>query len=198
MSHKLPKSAAAVVGLAATVALAIGLHGKVRTFRTNASSIKVSSPSLAASVLGSRCAIEYRSANGETAGIDLAQTFWEFPVMIVTATNSSCFFCIYYNDIDLQLIKFYPDRPFRRLARDNPIRPEILRATCEVERVPKGNTNDWTFAANALKGLLNKQFESQSIPLLDLILYKRYFNRAELTRSMINFGNQGQYTGDVY
>ena len=196
-NHGLLKMAAALV-LFVIALLAASLKTNVRTVDTDTARFKVSSASLLASIKGSKCTIEYSNTNGQSASIDLAQTFLEFPILLLPITNGDFFFCVYYNDIDIQLIRFNPRLPFSALPHDNPIRSDVIASTCDVERVPKGSTNDWAFVASALKAMSHKQFEGQSIPILDLVVYRKFFKQSELVTCISNYGDQGQYPGDVY
>jgi hypothetical protein len=198
INSKILKAAGIVLALCAIAILSVSLHKSTQINRTNGISIRVTRSSLMAAISGAKCTIEYSNPNGHDARADLAQTLCEFPIMVVPMTNSDYFFCIYYNDIDIQLMKFCPGLPFKPLPQDDPIRSDVLRSTCEVKRVAKGDTDDWAFVANSLKVMSRQQFEKQSIPLADFKVYRRFFDRTRLVRSLVNYGDQGQYPGDVF
>ena len=101
-------------------------------------------------------------------------------------------FCIYDNDIDWQVLRIDSDKPFSKIPRDNPITSVVLRSTCKVERVLRGETNDWTLIASSVERMDPRRFKSQALSFVGLVT-----NQKQIANSMRNFGDQGQYSGDV-
>jgi hypothetical protein len=143
-------------------------------------------------VTSTKCVIYFDSSSSPSNTVELAEAYFNSPILVVQSTNVNTFWCIYDNDVDWQLLRINPTHPFRPIPKHNPIQSLVLRSTCEVERVVKADTNDWEFVAATLESMSSSQYVAASIHLPFIVTSQK-----DLVTSLRHFGDQGQYDGET-
>jgi hypothetical protein len=158
--------------------------------------ITIERPCLFRSLKKARCTLKLISRGGLAGQVQLLQTLDKSPIFVLPYTDSAnTFLCIYDNDVDVQLLRIDLGNAFR--PTDRILRPIVLAATCRVERVAKTDTNVWAAAAKILQRMPANEFRRMSVPCLDLVVFKRYFEQGNLVAALENGGYQGAYDGET-
>jgi hypothetical protein len=173
------------------------MHRKITVAPKKGGLITIRAASLFGVIRGSRCTLAITSRTGRTGTVDLSQDYFDSPITVVPSTNDDVFFCVYDYDVDIQLLKLDLRELPQASPRSTVLGAIILATTCKIERVQKGDSNDWDQAASTLEKMPVEEFRNESVSRLDLIVLRAYRNKSSISASMRNFGNQGQYPGDT-
>ena len=154
--------------------------------------VRVQRTALLRSVSEGSYEITFISEVGVTNRVTLYHNLFECPTMLLHGGRSNVFFCVYNHDVDWQLIRIELNEIFQPLPKDSPIRNLVLGSTCRIEQVSKEEKIDWDFVANILEQMSSREFKRR-------VIASRAFrvNQKKLIASLRNFGDQGQYPGEV-
>lgn len=197
MRHKLcnPKyllSGAIIVLL--IIGLIIGsIQRNIQITVNNSESASLKQASFFGWLFGSKCTLRITSDNKPTNLVELRQKLFKNPAIIIPSADTDVLFCIYDNDVDWQLIRIDPRLKSQPIANNSLLGSIVISSTCKVERVLKTDTNDWNTAVQALQEMSPSIFKKQAFHLM-----WQAPNQKELIASMRNFGDQGQYPGDIF
>lgn len=161
--------------------------------------VRITTASFAGETCGdSRCSLTFDSKKGKVGHVDLLQTFWECPIIVVPSTNENIFYLLYDNDVDTQLLMVDTSKPFQPPPHRSLLSRIVVDSPWYVARVPWGmgkwDDSDWGFVSSALVHMPVKQFRRQSVPNLDFIFFCVYSDQQGLAASMHN--DQPMYPGD--
>lgn len=145
------------------------------------------------SMYGATCSLKYLSGREVEAQAELLQTFWKWPVIVIPTTNNHVFLCLYYNDVDVQLLRFDTRSKFKPLYSNRPISRIVHASSCEVDETSDG---DWKFAVNSLKRMPVDVFRSNSLPNINLGVFSLYGDPKEYVERM-KAADEIMYPGDV-
>jgi hypothetical protein len=113
----------------------------------------------------------------------LLQPFWKTPVTVIPdASNNNVLYCVYDNDVNCLLLKIDFSKRFQPPAPGSLLSPIVLESTCAVDNMQPTDTNEWDMVADAIKAIPTAEFRQQSIPMLDLVFYRRYFERDDVVQ----------------
>ena len=159
-------------------------------------SVTMENPSVLEWFFTSTCAITFSPRPGIVDSVDFGQGWFDAPIMVLPSTNTNVFLCIYDHDVDWQLIRIDLSQRFQPIPLDNPLHGIVRHSTCKIDRVPKSDANDWSYVAATLDKMPGRQYREQSRGL-NLLFFRLRAAQKDVAASMRNFGDQGQYPGDV-
>jgi hypothetical protein len=178
--------------------LFVGTHDRDINIKLHSGcSIRIRRACLFGSIRNKKCTLTLKSGTGLVGNVELLQPFCKAPIIVFPSTNDETFLCVYDNDVDIQLLRINLKKGFRPFSAINILRPLVPFSTCQVDRVMKTDTSDWAFAAATLERMSTEEFRCQSVPSLDLVLFRKYVDQKELAAAMHNCGNQGIYDGEA-
>jgi hypothetical protein len=155
--------------------------------------VQMKPASLFRSILGATCSLRNLSGRELNAQIELQQTFWKWPVTVIPTTNNHVFLCLYYNDVDVQLLRFDTESRFRPLPSSRPISRIVLTSSCKVD---EPDDADWKFALETLKRIPADVFKARSLPDVNLGVFSLYGGPQEYVGRM-RAADEIMYPGDV-
>lgn len=158
--------------------------------------IEVTSPSVLESFSVTTCSIQIKSKSGTGAKLELLQSWYDLPFMVIPSTNKNLFYCVYDHDTDFQLLKIDVSSNFSRPPRNAVMSANIVNSTCEVYRVKPSETGEWTNAARIIQAMSPYQFRHQAIGGLRLGFCRIPTSQKYIVDCMFNCGNQGAGYGD--
>jgi len=182
--------------VSATMAVTFGiflLHREILFSTLNGWEIDLRQASILELAFGSKCNLHLKPPTGQPQSVELLQDWFRSPIVVIPSSKTNILFCVYDNDVDWQAIRIHADLPFAKIAQDSPLAGVVLRATCRIERVLKNDTNDWHFMSDAVRQMSPRQFGNEAVHFGFLRTSKE-----QLAHSLQNFGDQGQYPGDVF
>jgi hypothetical protein len=103
------------------------------------------------------------------------------------------FLCLYYNDVDVQLLRFDTGSKFKALPSGRPISRIVLASSCKVDEASDG---DWTFAMESLKQMHIDAFKAHSLPDVNLGVFSLYGDPQEYIGRM-RAADEVMYPGDI-
>jgi len=190
--------AVALVGLSCVLCLYIvarALSGStsIQSLKSGGS-IKIISSSFRARLHGAQCAATISSKSGKVAELDFLQSYFCSPIIFFPSSDENVFFCLYDNDVDVQLIKINIGRSPLPGPADQVLKTIVLKSTCEIERVHKAETNDWNFASQVLQRMPASEYR-RNVEVFGSFGF--YTSQKTLLKSVQNNGDQGQYNGET-
>lgn len=168
------------------------IHRKINVVFENGGSVKMIAASILGSRSGSTCRIEIDSKSGKHARLDLFQDWSGGPTMVIPTTNENVFLCIYDYDVDFQLLRIDLSKKYRPLAASVFLKANVLHSDCEVTRVLKTDTNDWSIAVATIQRMPVRQYR-RGVNGLELGIFSLHTTQKTLLKILRNFGDQGQY-----
>ena len=186
----------AVVFLLCILAI-VTIHRKIDVKFKNGGTAKIRAASILASVFGSKCTIEIKSISGKHAEIALLQAWFDGPFMVIATTNENIFLCIYDHDVDFQLLRIDLSQKFQPLKANDFCKGIVIASDCKIARVLKADTDDWAIAVATIQQMPAGQYR-RAVSGLELGFCSLHTTQKTLLDSLRNFGDQGQYPGDVY
>src|SRR5690349_4958781 len=182
-----------IVLLIVFLGIAFFKSGRVIEIPINSAGIiKLKPPSVISAIVGSKCVLTYKTRENKEGRLELLQTFWEWPITVIASTNQGVFFCLYYNDVDIQLLRIDTQHRFKALSSRRPISHIVLTASCEVDE-PSGE--DWEFALKRLRQMTSNAFKRQSLPNIDFGIVKIYGDPQDYAERMES-SDEIAYDGD--
>lgn len=164
---------------------------RVKTQVASGDLIEIKSPSALQSFNSAKCSIEIKSKSGASARIELLQSWYDLPFLVVALTNHGIFYCIYDHDTDWQLLKIDVNRAFDRPAMNQVMSANILASTCKIERLRPSEKRDWTNVAAMVQMLPSKQYRHQVIGGLRIGCFRIPTPQMNVVGSMLKYGEQG-------
>jgi hypothetical protein len=183
------------IGLLLCVIAIASVHRTVKVVFKGGGAAELKPASLLASIFGAKCVIAIESISGKKATIDLLQDRFNGPLTVVATTNENIFLCIYNYDVDIQILRIDLTQKFHTLQTGDFLLGTVLESTCKVDRVKRGDSNDWNTAVAGLKQMTSKEYKQEATGL-DLGLFRIQTNQGRLLASLRNFGDQGIYPDD--
>jgi hypothetical protein len=98
------------------------------------------------------------------------------------------------NDTDVQLIKINVSQSSRLWSTNQILKTIIITSSCEVERVHKSQTNDWNLAGEILEQMPASEYRRNAKVLGS---FGFCTSQKTLLKSVRNYGDQGQYNGEI-
>jgi len=182
----------AAFGVAAFALLLCWTKTRVVPFN-NGGFVRLKPASFLGSVFGAKCTLTYKKGQNDEAHIDLLQTFWKWPVIVIPSTNCNVFLCIYDNDVDVQLLRIDPSHPFKTLPSSRPLSRIVLASSCEID---EASGDDLDFAINSLKIMPTDVFKRHSIPNLNFGIFGVYGDPRDCAEGL-EMADEIVYPGDV-
>jgi hypothetical protein len=174
------------------------IHRDIKIHFKNGDSLTVKPASLYESInaiSGSspygRCKLNIQTSSGQTAQVDLYQDVYNLPIIVLPAGSNS-FFCIYCYDVDIQLLRIDLSQPFQPSKSKRFISANVLKSSCNIERIETTDAANWAAAQAALERISAREYKSEVIGL-NLLFFPVPMSQRTLIDIIKNHGNQGVY-----
>jgi hypothetical protein len=157
---------------------------------SDGSTVRIEPPCLWGAVRESQWLITYQPVVGAPGTVALSETWLESPVIVMQSSDGHSLLCLYYNEVDLKLLRIDPASSPRPYPPKSAL-PFIVLASPWLVR--EGTDPDWSEFAAWYGHLAPTARERQSVPDLDLGFMRLYsdFSRNVPDQIRINHLNRG-------
>lgn len=157
------------------VLLPFGLfHRRIIVPLAAGGALRISPPSLLATVFESRCSLEHVTKTGKVQQVTLLDAWLESPVLAIPSKHADVVLCLYGFDVGFRLLRIDARAPFRAPDPQSPLKQIVLASSCGVS---EGSLDDWVELSEYLQTLWPTTFTRYALPDLDLGIIRTYPSR---------------------
>jgi hypothetical protein len=157
----------------------------------NGDSVGIRLGSVRNSIPHGECEINLKTSSGRNGRVVLYEDWFNLPVIVLPATASNVFLCVYDYDTEFRLLKINLNQPPHLKLTNTFLKANVIDSTCQIDAV-EANDPAWAEAHDRLQELPARDYKRGATGLNLLFCYLQT-DRKLLLGALRNNG-RAQYT----